>query len=79
MAKKDTEQNTEQAAAENAPQPETTRDYVFNEETGIYGYTFEDGTKFKRGPVYPLTEAQAKTYAKKEVNGHQLLVLDKRQ
>ena len=65
-------------AAEALHVPEPTRDYVFNEETGVYGYTFEDGTKFKRGPVYPLTEAQVKSYAKREVNGHQLLVLDKR-
>lgn len=63
--------------AEELQAPEPKRDYVFNEDTGIYGYTFGDGTGFGRGPVYPLTEAEAKAYAKKEVNGHQLLVLKK--
>ena len=75
MSSKDQKQGDGAAEALHVPEP--TRDYVFNTETGIYGYTFEDGTKFKRGPVYPLTEAQAKSYARREVNGHQLLVLKK--
>ncbi|MDP9439799.1 MAG: hypothetical protein M3P49_13840 [Actinomycetota bacterium] len=69
--------NQQGDAAEALHVPEPTRDYVFNTETGIYGYTFEDGTKFKRGPVYPLTEAQAKAYAERKVDGRQLLVLKK--
>ena len=61
-----------------APEQEPKRNYVFNLKTGLYGYTFGDGTKFRYGPVYPLTAAEAKRYAHHEENGHNLLVLDKR-
>ena len=71
-----TDSKSSKDAAQAGP-PEAKRIYVFNKETGLYGYTFGDGTKFRVGPTYPLTEAEAKTYAAHTENGHKLLVLKK--
>ena len=68
-AKTQQEQEQEQEAAK--------RPYVFNKETGIVGYTFADGRKFRLGPTYPLTEEEAKEYAALKVDGHNLLVVKK--
>ena len=80
MATKNEEKQQEaqqeaQQATKSAPQP--TEVYVFNTKTGLVGYTFADGKKFKAGVRYALSAEEAEKYAHKRpsaAGGHQVLV-----
>ena len=68
-----TDQQKDQQNDETTEAP--TRPYRFNKDTGIVGYTFEDGRKFRLGPVYYQTDAGRQTYAEKAGNSPQPLLL----
>lgn len=48
--------------------------YVFNKKTGLVGYTFGDGKKFRAGVRYALDPEGVEKYAKVKHDGHQMLV-----
>lgn len=67
--------DVERAAKEKAPAEKEV--YVFNKKTGLVGYTFGDGRKFKTGVRYALTAEEVEAYAHKRpsaAGGHQVLV-----
>ena len=71
MATKKEEQKQANAEAE----PKEV--YVFNKATGLVGYTFADGRKFKTGVRYGLTAEEVEKYAEKRpsaAGGKQVLV-----
>lgn len=69
-------EDVEAAASANQveAEPEEKEVYVFNKATGLVGFTFGDGKKFKTGVRYALDSEGVEKYAKTRHNGHQMLV-----